>query len=134
MNSQLNERITHVVAVAGVAMVIVAYLMWGTDAALGAFGGALVALANWGVIRWVSTRVTDQHVTGRGRLFGLLAVKTAALMGVCWLLLARVGLDPKGFMVGISALVLGIIVGPLLVSEKTPADSNSNNRNEEQEA
>ena len=132
MNSQLNERITQVVAVAGVAMVIVAYLLWGADAALGAFGGALVAMANWGVIRWVSTRVTDQHVTGRGRLFGLLGVKTAALMGVCWLLLTRVGLDPKGFMVGIGALVIGITVGPLTVSEKSSADSN--NRNEEQEA
>jgi hypothetical protein len=118
MSPKLSERITQVVAIAGAALVLLAFVLWGAQGALGAFAGALVAMANWGVIRWVALRVTGQHVRSGGRLYLLLGLKTAALMGVCWLLLTEVAIHPKGFMIGIGALVIGIVVGPLLMSEK----------------
>ena len=65
------------------------------------------------------------HLLGPGiGLFLILGLKTAALMGVCWVLLTKVGLDPKGFMVGIGALVIGIVVAPLTLSEKPSTPSN----------
>ena len=118
MNPQLSERITQVIVLSGVALVVLGFTLWGAQGALGAFAGALVAMANWGVIRWVSLRITGQHVQSRGRLFLLLGLKTAALMGVCWLLLTEVAVHPKGFMIGIGALVIGIVVAPLTLSEK----------------
>jgi len=118
MSPELSERITQVVAFAGVALIAVSFAFWGGPGALGAFAGALVAMANWGVIRWVALRVTGRHVQSSGRLYLLLGLKTAALMGVCWILLTQVAIHPKGFMIGIGALVIGIVVGPLTLSEK----------------
>ena len=118
MNPQLSERITQVIVLSGVALVVLGFTLWGAQGALGAFAGALVAMANWGVIRWVSLRITGLPEQSRGRLFLLLGLKTAALMGVCWLLLTEVAVHPKGFMIGIGALVIGIVVAPLTLSEK----------------
>jgi hypothetical protein len=53
--------------------------------------------------------------------------KTMALALVCWLSITRFHLHFLGFTVGISALVLGIVLGPMLTpnaadSAATPAD------------
>ena len=126
MKRELHERITQVVAISGAALTVLAFTLWGVRGGLGAFAGALVAMANWGVIRWVSIRITDQHVQRKNKLFLLLGLKTAGLMALCWILLAKVGLDPKGFMIGIGALVAGIVIGPLSLSEKPSAPPSSN--------
>jgi predicted Kef-type K+ transport protein len=46
---------------------------------------------------------------GRGFAAGLLGAKLVVLLAVCWALLARWGVDPLGFSVGLGALVLGML-------------------------
>ena len=41
----------------------------------------------------------------------LLGAKLGVLLAVCWALLARWGVNPIGFSVGLGALVLGMLVG-----------------------
>ncbi len=45
---------------------------------------------------------------------------------MCWLLLTRLGLDARGFVIGITALVVGVVIGPLTLSDSVPESPASN--------
>ena len=117
MNQKLLKRVTFVVVVSSVVLIALAGLLYGLDGVLGASAGAVVANLNWQAIRWLTERVTAQEVRSKGRLMVLATLKTTSLMAVCWLALTQVGLDSRSFIIGISALVVGVLVGPLSLSE-----------------
>lgn len=117
MNTRLLDRIAHIVALSGVMLVLIAGLLYGAPGALGAFVGAVVANLNWMAIRWLTTSVARQDIRRKNRLMALLGFKTVAVLGICWLLLTRLGLDAHGFVIGVSALVIGVVVGPLTLSD-----------------
>ena len=110
MDSRLTDRITLVVAAAGALLTMSAYALMGGHQALSALAGVGVAMANWFAIRWVAR----QGLT-RGSI-ALLAGKTLFILLAAWILIARAGLDAGGFLLGLSALVVGIVGGPLTLS------------------
>ena len=126
MNPLLLPRITKAVALAGVALTIIATMLYGLRGLAGGAAGAGIALANWQAIRWLAEQLQKRNVRSRGRLMILATLKTGALMAICWIALTRVGLDAKSFIVGISALVVGILVGPLTLPEQ-PLEDEANN-------
>ena len=110
MDSRLSDRITLVVAASGALLIMGAFALSGGRVALGALAGVGVAMANWFAFRFVA-----QKGLSRGTL-ALLAGKTLFILFSAWVLITRLGLDANGLLVGISALVFGIVVGPLTLS------------------
>jgi hypothetical protein len=124
MNAALTDRILLATAAGGVLLVGLAFAIWGGEGAIAAAVGATVATANW-----AATRFLGRASMGKGKnpLLALMGFKTMALALVCWLAITRFHLHFLGFTVGISALVLGIVLGPMLTpnaadSAATPAD------------
>jgi hypothetical protein len=69
----------------------------------------VAALDAW-AITWLASRIVGgAGFLGRGLAAALLGAKLALLLAVCWALLARWGVDPLGFSVGLGALVLGML-------------------------
>lgn len=132
MNLPLLKRITLAVAISGVLLSIVAGMIYGMTGLISGAAGALVAMANWQAIRWLAEQVTGQAVRSKGRLMILVVVKTTALMAVCWIALTQLGLDSRAFIIGISALVAGIVIGPLTMPEAATTDSPTDSPVEEQ--
>ncbi len=121
MKSPLLQRISLVVAGCGVALTCVAGMIYGVNGLIGGGVGAVVAALNWQAIRWLAEQVSGQQVRSKGRLMVLATLKTSALMAVCWIALTQLGLDARAFIIGISALVAGILIGPITMPESSAA-------------
>jgi len=87
-----------------------AFVLGGASIGIGAaIGGVVAALDAW-AITWLASRiVSGAGVIDRGFAAALLGAKLVVLLAVCWALLARWGVDPLGFSVGLGALVLGML-------------------------
>jgi hypothetical protein len=92
-------------------MILVAWLTGGGDAAIGALGGAVLALANWTVIRRIALEVVTASDAARARMAFLLVVKTGVI-GALVMLFARV-FDATGLLLGVSAMVVGVLAGAM---------------------
>jgi hypothetical protein len=114
MRDRTTHRITFLIAASGVILAVVTTVLAGFAAGLGAVVGATVAVANWLVLRWVVRRVVRASNGQRAGLMILLVGKMGALVALCWILIARAGVDPIGFVVGSSALFVGIVLGASL--------------------
>jgi hypothetical protein len=70
----------------------------------------VVATLDAWAITWLASRIVGgAGFIGRGFAAALLGAKLVVLLTVCWALLARWGVDPLGFCVGLGALVLGLL-------------------------
>jgi hypothetical protein len=107
---QLNTQSPRYVAAAAVVLVGLAFLLAGNDVGQGAVvGGALATIDAW-AIAWLAKRiVAGAGFLGSGVAAALLGVKLVLMLVVCWALLARWGVDPVGFSVGLGALVIGML-------------------------
>ena len=119
MIDRIKTHIPRYVAAAAAALVAFAFLLGGRTTAVGAAAGGLVAVLDAWVLVWLVVRVVDGASFVR-RSFAaiLLGTKLFALLGVCWVLLDRVGVDPLGFSLGLGALVVGMLIGGLELSAK----------------
>ncbi len=127
MNNPLYDRIFALVVASGLLLTGIVYAIMGGTAAIGALAGAMVAVGNWMVIRWLIKKVNQQQSTGGAMvIFGF---KTVSIMTLCWILITRVGLDVTGFMVGISALVIGVVAGPMLHTPSSAGDLPATEKN-----
>lgn len=120
MNPTIH-RITLAVPALGLSAVALTFLLGDARLGVAACVGAVVAFANWLSLRWLVARATSGSVKGRAGLMALLGAKMLLLGLVCWGLLARFGLEPLGFAVGLSSLVGGIFLGSVFVSPARPA-------------
>ncbi len=123
MNPHLTQRIFLATIASAVLLTLLAYAVWGSDAAIGAAVAGGVAAANWGAIFWMSDRVAKGRFSKNGFMIAV-AMKSGVLMALCWLSITRFGLDFNGFTLGIGALVLGVLVGnvmapPLRMAEES---------------
>jgi hypothetical protein len=107
---QLKTQTPRYVAVAAVVLAGLAFVLGGVNVGTGAIiGGVVAALDAW-AITWLASRiVSGAGFIGRGFAAALLGAKLVVLLAVCWALLARWGVDPLGFSVGLGALVLGML-------------------------
>lgn len=88
-----------------------AFLVGGVEPGLGALAGGVVAVANWIALRWTAERVLVGGSGQRAAMSLLLVLKLAAVGAVCWALIVNWGTHPVGFLVGVSAFVLGTLIG-----------------------
>jgi hypothetical protein len=140
MDQRATGQITIVVAASAPLIAGLTYAVAGARPAMGAAVGGAVALANWAVLRYLAARLIARR-TGSPRVTvaGLLVVKMAAMMGLCWVLIAKLGIHPVGFAAGLGALVIGVIVGaatgfthdPLVAGSAAPASPSASRTGED---
>lgn len=94
-----------------------AWLWAGAGAAAGfAAGAALASLSGIGLVGLASRLLSGGDTPGLspGAAGGLMAVKLIAVLAVAWTLLSAVGVDALGFLFGLGAGVLSVVVGAQL--------------------
>jgi len=107
---QLKTQTPRYVAVAAVVLAGLALVLGGASIGTGAAVGGLVATLDAWAITWLASRIVGgAGFLSRGFAAALLGAKLVILLSVCWALLARWGVDPLGFSVGLGALVLGML-------------------------
>jgi hypothetical protein len=105
------RRITAYVVGSSVLLAAAAFLFGGTTMGLGAIVGAGLGTANWLAMRWVGGKLVVANDRGRLVWGGLLGFKMLAMLVIAWGVLATGVVDPAGFTIGLSGLVLGILAG-----------------------
>jgi hypothetical protein len=107
---RLRTQTPRHVAVAALVLTGLAFVLGGASIGIGAAVGGIVATLDAWAITWLASRIVNgAGFIGRGFAAGLLGAKLVVLLAVCWALLARWGVDPLGFSVGLGALVLGML-------------------------
>ena len=110
MIDQLKTQTPRYVAGAAAVLTGLAFVIGGADVGKGAVAGAVVATLDAWAITWLAKRILSAAgFIGGGVAAGLLGVKLGLLLAVCWALLARWGVDPLGFSVGLGGLVVGML-------------------------
>lgn len=104
------DRITTYVVVLGVLLTVGAFLV-SSSVGVGALAGAAVSIGDFLVIRWVAARMMRAGEKARTILSLLLVGKMSLLLGACAAILFYGHVDAVGFMVGIGAMVLGVLGG-----------------------
>jgi hypothetical protein len=108
---QTIQSITKSVMISALALVCLAFGLGGVEVGKGALIGGLMATANWMAIAWIGKRLMTLSEKAKAAVGLLLVVKMGAVLVASWLLLRTGLVDPTGYMVGLSALVLGVTLG-----------------------
>jgi hypothetical protein len=109
------------VALAAVTLTVLAGVIGGTAVGLGAAVGGIVAWLDALVLIKLTGRIASGRVGSQRIAAVLLGTKLALLGAVCWALLARWGVNPIGFGVGFSAMVLGVLYAAFELSSADEA-------------
>jgi hypothetical protein len=118
------QRITLYVVGASVALTALAFILGGTRMGIGAVVGGTLGVLNWLAMRWVGERLLIANDKGRLVWGALLALKMAALLAITWTILSTGLVDPIGFTVGLSGLILGALAGAFHSAISGPASSS----------
>jgi hypothetical protein len=92
----------------------IAFALWGAQRGLAASVGAGLSLINWFALRYLVARMFDGG--NKAALGMLLMAKIGALIGVVFVLISRVRLDPIGLAFGLGVLFIGPAVAGLLAN------------------
>jgi hypothetical protein len=113
MERKAIERMTAWMRGLVLPIVLVAFLSFGADAAIGAAIGGAIALANWAVITWVARRLLAlEGFEGRQQMVaGLLLVKVLGVLAI--LAIAMRLFDVRGLLLGVSTMFLGVVAGAI---------------------
>lgn len=110
MIDRLKTHTPRYVAAAALGLVALAFVLGGTVVGVGAVVGGLLAIVDAWALTWLASRIIEgAGFLSRGFAAALLGAKLVLLLAVCWALLARWGVDPLGFSIGMGALVLGML-------------------------
>ncbi|MGB8221917.1 MAG: hypothetical protein WCF10_04980 [Polyangiales bacterium] len=110
MIDQLKTQTPRNVAVAALVLTGLAFVLGGVSVGIGAIAGGVVGVLDAWAITWLASHIVGAAgFISRGFAAALLGAKLVVLLAVCWALLARWGVDPLGFSVGLGALVLGML-------------------------
>ena len=118
MIDSLKTTTPRYVAVAAMLLTALAFALGGTEIGLGAAVGGVVALVDAWAIIWLVSQILTGAGLSRAIAVALLASKLIILLAVCWALLARLAINPIGFSVGLSALVVGMLYAGAMLSAK----------------
>lgn len=127
MNTAVFNQITKGTFAIALVFIAAAFAFAGTRWAVAVFVGALVVLLNWFSIRWIVSKITQSQSLKRSVAFLLLGIKMLLMISVSWILLEKFDLQPIGFGIGMSALVLGVIVGTGMAPRSDKSDENMEN-------
>src|SRR3712207_6417496 len=107
------QRMTRPLLLIAAAVVALAFALWGTERGLAALVGAALSLGNWFALRFLAQRLVGAAGSSAG-LSILLIAKIGLLMGLVYVLINRVRLDPVGLAFGLSVLFVGPVLAGLL--------------------
>jgi len=113
------DRITTYVAAFGVLLSVVAFGV-STEVGIGALAGATIAIGDWLVTRLVGARLLAAGDRGRTVLSLVLVSKMTLVLGACGAVLWSGRVSALGFVIGISAMVVGVVAGGVHESLAAP--------------
>jgi hypothetical protein len=120
------RRLTAFVVGASVLLVVIAFALGGWWMGLGAAVGGALAVANFLAMRWVAHRLMIANDQGKMVWGTFLGLKMVALLAITWAILSTGMVDPTGFTIGLSGLVLGALAGALYTATSArPADDSA---------
>lgn len=121
-----QDRIPLYVSAFAAILVAVGFAV-SVETGIGAVGGAAVALLNAFALRWLVTSMIKAAPERRTGTSLTLMLKTGVILAISAGLLFGAHLDPIGFAIGVSALVLGLVLGAthfnLTGGDATPAST-----------
>lgn len=117
------DRITTYVAAFGVLLSVLAFFV-STEVGIGALAGSAIAIGDWLATRFLGARILAAGDRARTVLSLALVSKMALVLGACGAVLWTNRVSPLGFMIGIGAMVLGVVVGGLHESLATASSSD----------
>lgn len=108
---QTLKRVEAIAAGLGATTSLAALAGWGIEPALGVFAGALVALANFHVMRVLMAKMMldDRSDASRGALAAIGGLKLFLLIGVVGVAISVLHLHAWGFFIGTVTLVVAIV-------------------------
>ncbi|HEX2677959.1 MAG TPA: ATP synthase subunit I [Polyangiales bacterium] len=98
------------VAAFGMLATIAAFALYGRGVAGSTGLGALVALCNFLILRFIVVRVVEGDMHRKLPFFAALFAKMGALMVFVYYVIAHHWVEPIPFVAGLSALVVGLLV------------------------
>lgn len=114
MDKQTAERMQVMVIGLGVVITLGVYGVSGMEAGRSAAVGALLASVNWFLLRFLVGRIASSSMRSKPLLTFLVLLKMGALMGLTALVIASGWVQPIAFVVGLSSLVAGLLLGSFL--------------------
>lgn len=114
MDKRTAERMSILIVGLGVALALGVYAMSGPVAGRSASIGAALSAANWFLLWYLVGKVVRGSVRAKPLLVGLVLLKMAALMGLTALLLTSGLVLSIPFLVGLSSLAGGLLLGSFL--------------------
>jgi hypothetical protein len=107
MNPKTLTRIDLLILIYAIILSGGAFVFFGMTAFIGVCVGSVIALTNWILSRWLGVRLILSGQKQKVAIF--LGVKTAFILGIILLVLSFTSIEPLPFMIGLSALVLGVL-------------------------
>lgn len=111
MNRSAVSTISVFIGGFGLLFALATLVVLGASAGWSTAVGALVAVVNFMVFGWIASRVVSGSVQKRAALMFLLIAKMGVLFALIYYLVTRHWVEPISFMVGFSALVVGVLAG-----------------------
>ena len=121
MDKRTAERMSVFIVGLGAALALGMYALSGPVAGRSAAIGAALSAANWFLLCYLVGTVVRGSVRARPLLLGLVLFKMAALMGLTAVFVATGLVQPIPFMVGLSSLACGLLVGSFLYMARPAA-------------
>jgi hypothetical protein len=126
MTKSASQRLTWFILGFGVVTSLAVYAIYGRAAGQSSAVGVAVALGNWYALRFIISRVMEGSLRRKAVFSVLLSVKMGALLALCFLLIRMNLVRPVAFTAGLSALVVGSLLGSFthaLFPGATPSES-----------
>ena len=117
-----TQRMTLPLLLVAVAMVAIAFAIWGSTRGVAALIGAAIGVGNWFALRWLAGRLVSNG-GGKAAVSLLLVAKIVALMGIVFVLINRLQVDPIGLAFGLGVLFVGPVLAGLLTGGAGSAQS-----------
>jgi hypothetical protein len=119
------RRLTVYVLGASAILTALGFVVGGAELGFGALAGAIFGSLNWIAMRYVAERLMVASAKGKAVWGTLLVVKMTLTLGVTWGVLATGVVDPIGFAIGLSGLVLGLLAGAMHLALSTSGEAAS---------
>lgn len=104
----------------GIALTVGTYAFVGTEAGRSTAIGAVLALVNWFLLRFLVNRIMGGSPKAKAGLTFLVLAKMGGLMGLIAFMIAAGWVQPIAFVVGMSSLAGGLLFGSFLYIARQP--------------
>lgn len=124
MNSTQFVRFTlmlNALAIAGTLPL--AWWLGDNSSLVAALIGGILGMANFGVAAWSVSRLIAASAEGKKAMYGgLIMVKLTVLLAVVFICIHYLALEPVGFTLGYSAMVLALLVAGFVYSTRSAVE------------